>query len=47
MHTHNGFCTDSLLTLNIILNGDSSLSEQRYLALHTTVPKYILKTNRF
>ena len=36
-----------ILTLNIILNGDSSLSEQRNLALHTAVSKYILETDRF
>ena len=36
-----------ILTLNIILNGDSSLSEQRNLALHTAVSKYILESDRF
>ena len=36
-----------ILTLNIILNGDSSLSGQRNLALHTAVSKYILETDRF
>ena len=30
-----------ILTLNIILNGYSSLSEQRNLALHSAVSKYI------
>ena len=36
-----------ILILNIIFNADSSLSEQRNLALHTAVSKYILETDRF
>ena len=36
-----------ILTLNIILNGDRSVTEQRNLALHTAVSKYILETDRF
>ena len=35
------------LTLNIILNGDITLSAQRNIEIHTAVSKYIMKTNRF
>ena len=35
------------LTLNIILNGDITLSAQRNIENHTAVSKYIMKTNRF
>ena len=55
LHAEPGIAVDNIkhrrlykiINLNIILNGDSSLSEQRNLALHTAVSKYILETNRF
>ena len=36
-----------MLTLNIILNGEATLSEQSNLELHTALSENILKTYRF